>query len=307
MIISSENYADGNQPQFSRYITTPSTTTATSSELEPPSAPPPPPPPLNLPPSRARRQLAARLALHSKQNAELSLEHSKGDGAEQRKDVNPFATDEDDDSDEEDKDFTIGDLEVEEEGKGHLPAGTGLVGNEQALLGRDPVLEKNVGIQHLASSRPLSSGPEIGSQWNSSGAGSSFDDRSARATFPLLWPFGAKAETGGNDRNHFRGADRENADNDEMQSSDSDSDEDNHDFGDVGQPRGVSGKRRLSVTTEAKRRTSIEDDDEDEEVVHVAMAEAHIEPEGRNEVGGDADDGEIVEIQHAEMQGVEEK
>ncbi|KAI9700034.1 MAG: hypothetical protein M1836_002568 [Candelina mexicana] len=33
----------------------------------PPNAPPPPPP-LNIPPSRARRQLAARLALHNKQN-----------------------------------------------------------------------------------------------------------------------------------------------------------------------------------------------------------------------------------------------
>ena len=32
-------------------------------------------------------------------------------------------------------------------------------------------------------------------------------------------------------------------------------------------------KRRLSSTTEAKRRTSIEDEDEDEEVVHVGMEE----------------------------------
>lgn len=38
----------------------------------PPTDPPPAPPPLNLPPSRARRQLAARLALHSQQKAESS-------------------------------------------------------------------------------------------------------------------------------------------------------------------------------------------------------------------------------------------
>ena len=38
----------------------------------PPTDPPPAPPPLNLPPSRARRQLAARLALHSQQKADAS-------------------------------------------------------------------------------------------------------------------------------------------------------------------------------------------------------------------------------------------
>ncbi|KAI4243113.1 MAG: hypothetical protein L6R40_003663 [Gallowayella cf. fulva] len=37
----------------------------------PPSDPPPAPPPLNLPPSRARRQFAARLALHSQQAQQI--------------------------------------------------------------------------------------------------------------------------------------------------------------------------------------------------------------------------------------------
>jgi hypothetical protein len=99
-----------------------------------------------------------------------------------------------------------------------------------------------------------------------------------------------------------------------LQSSDeSDSDEDNHEFGgDIlpGERAGYKGKRRLSVTTEAKRRTSLEDDDEDEETVHVAMAEAHAEGEPKEKTveGGDGEgeDGELVEIQHAEMQGVEE-
>lgn len=48
----------------------------------PPTDPPPAPPPLNLPPSRARRQLAARLALHSQRKAESELEtteHSDSD------------------------------------------------------------------------------------------------------------------------------------------------------------------------------------------------------------------------------------
>ena len=42
----------------------------------PPTDPPPAPPPLNVPPSRARRQLAARLALHSQQRADAEAEGS---------------------------------------------------------------------------------------------------------------------------------------------------------------------------------------------------------------------------------------
>ena len=43
----------------------------------PPTEPPPAPPPLNLPPSRARRQLAARLALHREQKAEAEASATK--------------------------------------------------------------------------------------------------------------------------------------------------------------------------------------------------------------------------------------
>lgn len=176
------------------------------------------------------------------------------------------------------------------------------------MLGGDEAHEKNVGIQHLAASSSSSSSSafENATQWNASGAGSSSTDRTRRAKFPLLWPFGAKVESlsgNGNNRNHFRGASKDHADDNTLQSSDdSDSDEDNHEFGGEGQSEGVGGKRRLSVTTEAKRRTSLEDDDEDEEVVHVAMAEAHAEAEGKER---SEDDGEMVEILHAE--GVEEK
>ncbi|KAL8687205.1 MAG: hypothetical protein Q9218_006560 [Villophora microphyllina] len=49
-----------------------STTSTSSSDPTPPSDPPPAPPPLNLPPSRARRQFAARLALHSQQAREIA-------------------------------------------------------------------------------------------------------------------------------------------------------------------------------------------------------------------------------------------
>jgi hypothetical protein len=206
---------------------------------------------------------------------------------EHRKNLNPFATDEDDDSDDGEGDFTIGDLEAEEEGRGHLPAGTSLVGVEESLLHGSE--DKNVGI--------LSN--------DSSTASSSYAN--PRATFPSLWPFGGiqrgigesngwgvGVDGEGYSRSHIRGAKH----TDDEQSSDEDSDDgyDSGKFGGDGQ-----GRRRLSSTTEAKRRTSLEDDDEEDEVlVHVAM-------EAPEEVKAEAlgDDEELVEIQHAEMQGVE--
>ncbi|KAA8575168.1 hypothetical protein EYC84_004369 [Monilinia fructicola] len=93
-----KNSSGGSTAEFSRYITTPSTTTSTS-DLSPPSAPPPPPPPLNIPPSRARRQLAARLALHSKQK----LVNGEKVGGEEReaRGINPFKVEGEDDEDDE--------------------------------------------------------------------------------------------------------------------------------------------------------------------------------------------------------------
>ena len=231
--------------------------------------------------------------------------------AEHRKSLNPFATEEDSDEEDEGKDeFTVGDLEVEEEGKGHLPPNTGLQGKGESiesLLNAD----KNVGIPDLELS-----------SWNSSTAGSG---GSTRATFPSMWPFGSSSpgpkhsfalqDTDGNslsDRNHFRGANH--ADYVDKQSSDDSDNSSDDGYGDRGvagtdfgsDGQGYGGKRRLSVTTEAKRRTSLEDDDDDEEVVHVALAEAEAHAEGKGEAReGEADDGELVEIQHAEMQGVE--
>lgn len=242
--------------------------------------------------------------MHSKQNAEAN---SNGDEAEKAKNLNPFAAEEDDDSDNEDGDgdFTIGDLEAEEEGKGNLPVGTELQGSDETV---DELLgSKNVCIP-VNSSDFASADDVVSGSWNASGAG--------RTGFPFMWPFGnhsSKSPTfaveTGDDRNHFRGA---SADHTEMQSSDSDSDEEAYgregEFGNDGQAGKGMGKRRLSVTTEATRRTSLEDDDEDEEVVHVALAEAHADAShaGTKELGKEKegeDDGELVEIQHAE--GVE--
>lgn len=298
--------------------------------------PPPPPPPLNIPPSRARRQLAARLALHSKANAE-----SNGDDQERPKAINPFADNEDDDEDDsdgEDNGFTVGDLEAEVEGKGHLPPASGLQNSDETvdeLLGNNTLSTHNVGIPKHFSSQ--------GSNW---GVG--------RGLVPAMWPFGNQAcpsssfaastrnqhphdpspvkqsavssVSAGTVRNHVivGGQARSsfaswsgNANFFDLQNNyDDDSDDSNSSDG-HGEGYGSLGsrghKRRLSSTTEAKRRTSLEDDDDDE-VVHVKMdisdvGERTHSPVDINSKSGAVtsadDDGELIDIQHSEMQGVE--
>lgn len=56
----------------------------------------------------------------------------------------------------------------------------------------------------------------------------------------------------------------------------------------IGLTRNGSGRRKIP-TTEAKRRTSLEDDDEDEEAVELAR---------RKE--GDVEDDDLVEVRHEE-------
>lgn len=303
------------QNQFSRYISTPSTTTATSnSDLEPPSAPPPPPP-LNIGPSRARRQLAARLALHSKQNTEMNTDN--GDRVEEyehRKSLNPFADADDSDEDDEDVSFEIGDLEDD--------LGLNLNGEGEGIIGGSR--QTHVGVPDLASvlsslSAGASSPPPT---LNTSVAGI------GRASFPSMWPFGARRAGEYHDNNretvhvgfkppkayihNRRDLDGDEdvdtdldlfADDDDLQSPEADDDSENSSdeeafegvdggaAGDGGE-RGREPIRSLSSTTEAKRRTSLEDDDEDEEVVHVAMEE--VEREKSAGVGGEA---ELVEAE----------
>lgn len=63
--------------------------------MDPPSIPPPPPPPppLNIPPSRARLQLAARLAMHQKKEQESTSDDEENP-------TDPFADTEEDFDDE---------------------------------------------------------------------------------------------------------------------------------------------------------------------------------------------------------------
>jgi SIT4-associating protein SAP185/190 len=261
-------------------------------------APPPPPPPLNIPPSRARRQLAARLALHSRQNAENALSSNGGElpseKSEQQKITNPFATEEDD---EEHEDFAIGDHEVKAEGKGHLLPGAALTGQPAPLDDLDLELDEGEAPKY-----------HVGNSSKSSSTGT-------RAHFPSMWPFGQiqrsnydykismgyreKVKLGSifgthgglNAGSHNKGASWNSANDDGMQSSDESASDDDDSDDEFGASAGIAGatsksRRRLS-TTKATRRTSIEDDDDEGEVVHVARGAAL------------GDDEDLIEIQHA--------
>ncbi|KAI6763370.1 hypothetical protein HG531_013267 [Fusarium graminearum] len=75
--------------------------------MDPPSIPPPPPPPppLNIPPSRARLQLAARLAMHQKNNQAQSSGNLSNDDDDDDNTADPFAdTEEDFDDDDQPQD-----------------------------------------------------------------------------------------------------------------------------------------------------------------------------------------------------------
>jgi hypothetical protein len=282
-----------------------------TADLEPPSAPPPPPPPLNIPPSRARRQLAARLALHSKQNAEAALTNDSNDLSQFNEPsndaLNPFVADEDDDSDGEEGDFTIGDLEAEEEGRGHLPPGTGLVGAGESL---DNVQGLDVGEVGLVSSASDSASAIA---WFTSASRKRAREQSG---FPSQWPYGHTSPTSSDEE---REAAKERVREGRYKSSrnrverktqaDAFAQGDGSDDSDDGFPGEGKGSRRLSVTTEAKRRTSLEDDDEEDGldgVVHVGMAEGE-GPEGKVVEGGEGGEDGLVEIRHEEVKGVEAK
>lgn len=85
--------------------------------MTPPSIPPPPPPPppLNIPPSRARLQLAARLAMHQKksQSFQPSSEALYRGGDDEDNTVDPFRDGDDDLDDDDDDDDDVEDDELQ--------------------------------------------------------------------------------------------------------------------------------------------------------------------------------------------------
>ncbi|OBT67046.1 hypothetical protein VE03_04462 [Pseudogymnoascus sp. 23342-1-I1] len=265
---------------FSRYISNPSTTTATSettapSDLDPPAFAPPPPPPLNIPPSRARRQLAARLALHQKQQ-----DTSNGDDAtdkdpdaiEAAANPNPFA---DTDSDDE---LTIENVS----GAAVETSAWDMDGPEEGKVIVEEGFEDNFGdgvdavralqVSGDSGSKAVGSTEEVGNGEPATTAASGeqeTDSASRSSNFSGMWPFN-HASRGHRRRSVGERYGRKEEGNDFFGESDSDSDEG---FDGIGE-REASGDfdsrgRKPSGTTEARRRTSLDD----EEVVEVGRGE----------------------------------
>ncbi|KAI0395668.1 SAPS-domain-containing protein [Xylariaceae sp. FL0594] len=245
---------------------------AQSSSMNPPSIPPPPPPPppLNIPPSRARLQLAARLAMHQKNNAAMSgrATGEDGEGREETKHGdavdrplrNPF---EDDDCDDEmdvdnddDDDGGVG-------GEGGVPHDWAArisrrwfpqaFRRERELFGdgRDDS-DSDQEERAVADDDDDEFGdfamPETdkGNDQNKAGVivkplpvhPPPHNPKSS--TFTSLWPFGSKEQPAGEEPATDRGG---------------------------GATDGDDGNDRIKATHEAKRRTSIEDPDEEEVVL----------------------------------------
>ncbi|KAF3811824.1 Extragenic suppressor of kinetochore protein 1 [Colletotrichum gloeosporioides] len=233
-----------------------------SSSLNPPSIPPPPPPPppLNIPPSRARLQLAARLAMHQKNNAAAAA--SREDGDEDAKDEksedegerlkNPFADDEEDedaDSDDEDNDSHHGSGAAGAvtgawgaSGRGSWWRGVSRRGGNQRFDGQDDSDDEVDDDDEEFGDFAM---PEV-----DPAPGSDGDDNvilkplavhppgSGGKAFGSLWPFGS-AKDGQDEKSEKEGEET------------------------------VTGEdeKPVQAAVEAARRTSIEEADDDEEVV----------------------------------------
>lgn len=303
--------------QLSQYISTSNTTTTTStnnagSELEPPSSAPPlpPPPPLNIPPSRARRQLAARLALHQKTQEAASSE-SNGEssafpastGRLNGINLDPFA---DHDSDD--------DLEIEggpsdawalpgydNIGRSEAPSGfddnfdadhVGAPFNDTPSSSSTAPLPANSFVEltplygsAFESSGTISDGGEVLQTTDSESGSSAAKPRSIsplKSGFSSLWPFGQGSKGlhksaideafGIVNREETSQNQNENLANDFFDQTDTDSSDDGFDgIGEKEASGAFDGKRdkgrRPSLTTEAKSRTSLDDDDEEIEIV----------------------------------------
>ncbi|KAI5864133.1 SAPS-domain-containing protein [Durotheca rogersii] len=244
---------------------------AASSSMDPPSVPPPPPPPppLNIPPSRARLQFAARLAMQQKNAAAASAqsaenENSRGsdDNAADRETSsvlrNPFEDDGEDDVDDDSDDGLGDDDNTDSWGAGPSRGGwwRGALrsGGEKFGDGRDdsdsdkdvptggdeddeefgdfamPEVDKEKGNDTSGVIvKPLAVHPPPPSQKTSA--------------FTSLWPFGSK------DREKQKAKEGE-----ELKAEN------------LSEITGEDGEK-IKSTHEAARRTSIEDPDDEEVVV----------------------------------------
>ncbi|KAH8168335.1 hypothetical protein LIA77_11599 [Sarocladium implicatum] len=202
------------------------------SSADPPSLPPPPPPPppLNVPPSRARLQLAARLAMHQKNNQAAASSSANLEDDENGDGADPFA-------DADDLDDDGGEASAHDGGRGAWwrsamsPDDKGNSSDEDDEFGDFAMAEEDKTSGENVILKPLAVNPAR--------------DASTRG-LSGLWPFSNKAD--------FK--DGETGDAESRAAAADPSHE---------QDSGAETSKPVEVK-EAKRRTSIEDP-EDEEVV----------------------------------------
>ncbi|KKF96587.1 Extragenic suppressor of kinetochore protein 1 [Ceratocystis platani] len=272
-----------------RAYTDPLNNTAGSS-LNPPSIPPPPPPPpppLNITPSRARLQLQARLAMHQKKNAENlsafntasenqpSSSHNENYPAATH---NPFETDDlDSDDDDDDNDgghFGMGSAwSSNNSGRGAWWRGAISGGQQEGNSDSDGDMDNDEEFGDFAMPEVESTSTSEASPVNSSG-GNNVPILKPLAVHPVsgastpfgavqkaglssLWPFGPSFSNAGSGSSstHIEGISPFEA----------------QELGTMTMPEDseVTGEdgSRVSRTVEAKRRTSLEDPDDEEVVV----------------------------------------
>ncbi|KAI0145275.1 SAPS-domain-containing protein [Xylariaceae sp. FL1272] len=230
-----------------------------SSGMDPPSIPPPPPPPppLNIPPSRARMQLAARLAMHQKTMAASSSQSANPESNEGGESLgetrgilrNPFEDDgEDEDEDSDDDMSGEGQERYTGSSRGSwwrdaLNRGRERFGDGRDDLDSDSDHENPAGADDDDDEFGDFALPEVGQDGKAGVIVKPLpvhppQSNTKSSGFTSLWPFGSKEKTKGDEAGE--GADE--------------------------QPNDDNGEK-IKATHEATRRTSIEDPDEDEVVL----------------------------------------
>ncbi|KAI0171713.1 SAPS-domain-containing protein [Hypoxylon sp. FL1284] len=242
-----------------------------SSSMDPPSVPPPPPPPppLNIPPSRARLQLAARLAMHQKNSTGGSAQSGEGESGQEPDDSklgeepdsilrNPFEDNGEDDVDDDDSDDGLGNVDNHNESwrsRGGWWRGALRRSKERFGDGRDDSdsdKDEPAGGDEDDEEFGDFAMPEVDKDGASDKSGIIVkplpvhppSQSPKTSAFSGLWPFGSK------DKEKQKAKEDEGADKSET----------------PGEITGDDGEK-IKSTHEATRRTSIEDPDDEEVVV----------------------------------------
>ncbi|KAI1382859.1 SAPS-domain-containing protein [Hypoxylon trugodes] len=241
-----------------------------SSSMDPPSVPPPPPPPppLNIPPSRARLQLAARLAMHQK-NATTSAqsegaENNEAGGSKSGREAesilrNPFEDDGEDDVDDESDDGLGDDDNTDSWGAGPSRGSwwRGALGRGKERFGdgrddSDSDKDEPAGGDEEDEEFGDFAMPEVDKDGSNEKGGVIVkplpvhppSQSQKTSPFTSLWPFGSK------DKEKQKAKEGETSEKHEN-------------------PDDITGEdgEKIKSTHEATRRTSIEDPDDEEVVV----------------------------------------